>query len=104
MDELHSDICQDFIASVSDSDTADSDFEYFDSNADGVVSLKEFLDLADTLINVKTWSRCPAGLEAYVNLRQSSHNCYPPQTRVRKQLLNVQHSIFTASSVLAWSP
>ena len=52
LDELHADICQDFIASVSDSDTADSDFEYFDSNADGVVSLKEFLDLADTLINM----------------------------------------------------
>merc|ERR1711953_760139 len=39
LDELHADICQDFIASVGDSD------------ADGVVTLKEFLDLADSLIN-----------------------------------------------------
>ena len=51
MDELHADICQDFIATVGDSDAAELNFWLFDSNADGVVTLKEFLDLADTLIN-----------------------------------------------------
>ena len=52
LDELHADICQDFIASVGDSDAAEYNFEMLDSNADGVVTLKEFLDLADTLINM----------------------------------------------------
>ena len=51
MDELHADICQDFIASVGDPDAAELDFEMFDSDANGVVTLKEFLDVADTLIN-----------------------------------------------------
>ena len=51
LDELHADICQDFIASVGDSEAAEYDFEYFDSNADGVVTMKEFLDLADSLLN-----------------------------------------------------
>ena len=51
LDELHADICQDFIASVGDSDAAEYDFAYFDSNADGVVTMKEFLDLADSLLN-----------------------------------------------------
>ena len=50
--ELHADICQDVIASVGDSDAAEYNFEVLDSNADGVVTLKEFLDLADTLINM----------------------------------------------------
>merc|ERR1719225_1124981 len=45
LEELHAEICQDFIASVGDSDTADYNFEMFDSNADGIVTLKEFLDL-----------------------------------------------------------
>ena len=39
-------------ASVGDADAAEYNFEMFDSNADGVVTLKEFLDLADTLINM----------------------------------------------------
>ena len=52
MDELHADICQDFFASVGDSDAAEYNFEMLNSNADGVVTLKEFLDLADTLINM----------------------------------------------------
>ena len=52
LEELHADICQDFIASVGDSDAAEYNFEMLDSNADGVVTLKEFLDLADTLINM----------------------------------------------------
>merc|ERR1712062_551592 len=52
LEELHADICQEFIASVGDSDAAEYNFEMFDSNADGVVTLKEFLDLADTLINM----------------------------------------------------
>merc|ERR1711884_765864 len=52
LEELHADICQDFIASVSDADAAEYNFEMFDSNADGVVTLKEFLDLADSLINM----------------------------------------------------
>ena len=52
MEELHADICQDFIASVGDADAAEYNFEMFDSNADGVVTLKEFLDMADTLINM----------------------------------------------------
>ena len=52
LEELHADICQDFIASVGDSDAAEHNFEMLDSNADGVVTLKEFLDLADTLINM----------------------------------------------------
>ena len=52
LEELHADICQEFIASVGDSDGAEYNFEMFDSNADGVVTLKEFLDLADTLINM----------------------------------------------------
>merc|ERR1719340_427935 len=47
LEELHADICQDFITSVGDSDAADYNFEMFDSNADGIVTLKEFLDLAD---------------------------------------------------------
>ena len=51
LDELHADICQEFIASVGDADAAELNFEMFDSDADGVVTLKEFLDLADTLIN-----------------------------------------------------
>ena len=51
LDEFHADICQDFIASVGDSDAAELNFWLFDSNADGVVTLKEFLDLADSLIN-----------------------------------------------------
>ena len=52
MEELHADICQDFIASVgADSNAAEVNFDMFDSDADGVVTLKEFLDLADTLIN-----------------------------------------------------
>ena len=52
LEELHAEICQDFIASVGDSDAADYNFEMFDSNADGIVTLKEFLDLADSLINM----------------------------------------------------
>merc|ERR1719225_1782177 len=53
LEELHADICQDFIASVgADSNAAELNFETFDSNADGVVTLKEFLDLADILINM----------------------------------------------------
>ena len=52
MDELHADICQDFIASVGDSNAAEVNFASFDTNADGVVTLKEFLDLADILINM----------------------------------------------------
>ena len=52
LEELHADICQEFIASVGDSDAAEYNFEVLDSNADGVVTLKEFLDLADTLINM----------------------------------------------------
>merc|ERR1712062_494018 len=52
LEELHADICQEFIASVGDSNAAEYNFEMFDSNADGVVTLKEFLDLADTLINM----------------------------------------------------
>ena len=51
LEELHADICQEFIASVGDSDAAEYDFAYFDSNADGVVTMKEFLDLADSLLN-----------------------------------------------------
>ena len=52
MDEFHADVCQDFIASVPEYvSTPDADFELFDSDADGVVSLKELLDLADILIN-----------------------------------------------------
>merc|ERR1719288_450679 len=47
LEELHADICQDFIASVGDADAAEYNFEIFDSNADGVVTLKEFLDLAE---------------------------------------------------------
>ena len=45
LEELHADICQDSYA-------AEYNFEMLDSNADGVVTLKEFLDLADTLINM----------------------------------------------------
>merc|ERR1712062_419076 len=52
LEELHAEICQDFITSVGDSDAADYNFEMFDSNADGIVTLKEFLDLADSLINM----------------------------------------------------
>ena len=53
MEELHADICQDFIASVgADSNAAEVNFASFDTNADGVVTLKEFLDLADILINM----------------------------------------------------
>ena len=54
MEELHADICQDFIASVGadSNDAAEVNFESFDTNADGVVTLKEFLDLADILINM----------------------------------------------------
>ena len=52
LDEFHADVCQDFIASVPEYvSTPDADFELFDSNSDGVVSLKELLDLADILIN-----------------------------------------------------
>merc|ERR1712141_786707 len=53
LEELHADICQDFIASVgAESNAAEVNFESFDTNADGVVTLKEFLDLADILINM----------------------------------------------------
>merc|ERR1712062_102888 len=52
LEELHAKICQDFITSVGDSDAADYNFEMFDSNADGIVTLKEFLDFADSLINM----------------------------------------------------
>ena len=52
MDELHADICQDFIVSVGTSDADEYNFEMFGSNSDGVVTLKEFLDMADTLINM----------------------------------------------------
>merc|ERR1719189_3295329 len=53
LEELHAEICQDFITSVgADSNAAEVNFESFDTNADGVVTLKEFLDLADILINM----------------------------------------------------
>ena len=52
LDELHADICQDFIVSVGTSDADEYNFAMFDSNSDGVVTLKEFLDMADTLINM----------------------------------------------------
>ena len=51
--------CQDFIAFGGDSDAADYNFEMFDSNAHGDVTLKEFLDLADELCLIFNIRFCP---------------------------------------------
>ena len=47
MDELHATKCQDFIASVGgDIGSADMEFDDFDADGNGVVSMQEFLNFA----------------------------------------------------------
>ena len=47
MDELHATECQDFITSVGgDIAFADMDFDNFDADGNGVVSMQEFLNFA----------------------------------------------------------
>ena len=51
-DELHSAECKDFIASVGgDNNFADEDFEFADSDGNGVVSIEEFIAGAKSLID-----------------------------------------------------